>query len=74
MTSPGFRGHHIHAPMYTNKNNFYFIFLIFQGRICVALGCPGTLSVNQADLELTEIHLPLPPHTGIKGVYHHHPT
>ena len=24
-------------------------------------GCPGTHSVDQAGLELTEIHLPLPP-------------
>ena len=26
-----------------------------------SLGCPGTHSVDQAGLELTEIHLPLPP-------------
>jgi hypothetical protein len=31
------------------------------GFLCVCPGCPGTHSVDQAGLELTEIHLPLPP-------------
>jgi hypothetical protein len=36
-------------------------------------GCPGTCSIDQAGLELTEICLPLPLSAGIKGVCHHHP-
>jgi hypothetical protein len=42
------------------------IFLSQDLCVCVLLcnsDCPGTL-----DLELTEIHLPLPPHAGIKSV------
>ena len=35
-------------------------------------GCPGTSSVEQAALKLTETHLPLPPDCWIKGVCHHH--
>jgi hypothetical protein len=35
-----------------------FFLLLF---LCVTLGCPGTGSVDQAILRLTEIHLPLPP-------------
>ena len=31
------------------------------GLLCVALAVSGTHSVDQAGLELTEIHLPLPP-------------
>lgn len=37
-------------------------------------GCPGTHSVEEAGLELTEIYLPLPPECEIKGVCHHCPT
>ena len=36
--------------------------------------CPGTPSVAQAGLKLTEIHLPLPPECGMKGVRHHQGT
>ena len=32
--------------------------------------CPGTHQVYQADLKLTEIHLPLPPYCGIKCMFH----
>ena len=39
-----------------------FLFLFFQDRVSLCSpGCPGTRSVDQAGLELTEIHLPLPP-------------
>lgn len=60
------------------------LFLVtFMGRggetgfLCAALALMK-LSVGQADLELTEIHLPLPPppsNAGIKGLghCHHHP-
>lgn len=34
-------------------------------------GCPGTHCVNQAGLELPEIHCLCPPRAGITGVYHH---
>ena len=36
---------------------------VFRGRVslCNSSGCPGTHLVDQAGLELTEIHLPLPP-------------
>ena len=34
----------------------------FQDRVFLySPGCPGAHSVDQADLELTEIHMPLPP-------------
>jgi hypothetical protein len=32
---------------------------------------PGTHGVDKAALELTEIHLPLTPECGIKGISHH---
>ena len=35
--------------------------LFETGFLCVALGCPGTHSVDQAGLELTKIPLPLLP-------------
>jgi hypothetical protein len=39
-----------------------FVGLVFWGRVSLySPGCPGTHFVDQADLELTEIHLPLPP-------------
>ena len=39
----------------------FFFFLIFQDRVslCSFGACPGTCSVDQADLELTEINLSL---------------
>ena len=41
---------------------FLFLFLFFEtGFLCVALICPGTRSVEQDGLELTEILLPLSP-------------
>jgi hypothetical protein len=48
---------------------FYFIFLVlvFQDRISqYSAGCPVTCFVDQAGLKLREIHLPLPPRTGIE--------
>jgi hypothetical protein len=36
-------------------------------------GYPRTGSADQAGLELSEIYLPLPPSTGIKGVHLQHP-
>lgn len=36
-------------------------------------GCPGTHCVNQASLELPEIHCLCPPSAGITGMYHHTP-
>ena len=41
---------------------FLFFFLVFQGRVSLyTASCPGICSVDQANLKLTEIHLPLPP-------------
>jgi hypothetical protein len=38
-----------------------FVCLFFRDRVSLCIsGCPGTSSVNQAGLELTKIHLPLP--------------
>ena len=49
---------------------FLFIFVCLQDPVSLcSLGCPGTRSVDQADLELMEIHLS----AGIKGVHHHCP-
>ena len=42
------------------------------GFLCSFGACPGTRSVDQAGLELTEISLPLPLPPGIKDVCHHH--
>ncbi|KAL6039957.1 hypothetical protein STEG23_016903 [Scotinomys teguina] len=42
--------------------------------LCSFGAYPGSPSVDQADLELTEIHLPLPLNAGIKGVRYHHLT
>jgi hypothetical protein len=36
------------------------LFIRDRASLC-SLGCPGTYSVDQAGLELTEICLPLPP-------------
>ena len=47
-------------------DNVYFdesgfcLFVADRVSLC-SPGCPGTHSINQAGLELTEIHLPLPP-------------
>jgi hypothetical protein len=41
---------------------FFSFLLVFQDRASLCfLACPGTSSVSQVDLELTEIHLALPP-------------
>ena len=37
------------------------VVLFFKTRTLCSTGCPGTHYVDQAGLELTEIHLPLPP-------------
>ena len=51
---------------------FVWLVLVFRDRVSLcSLGCPGTRSVDQAGLELTKIHLPLPPHVGSKGLHHH---
>jgi hypothetical protein len=42
--------------------SIYLSILVFQDKASLSsLGCPGTCSVYQVGLELTEIHLPLPP-------------
>jgi hypothetical protein len=55
--------------------NLLFILFTYLFRDRISLhspGCPGTHSVDQAGLKLTEILLPLPPEsTGIKGKCHH---
>ena len=39
----------------------FIYFLVFLDWVCLcSSGCPGTHSVDQADLKLTEIHPPLP--------------
>jgi len=51
---------------------FYFVF-IFQDRVSFySPGCLGISSVGQGGLELTELHLPLPPECWVKDMYHHH--
>ena len=40
---------------------FFFFFFFETGFLCGFGTCPGTSSVDQAGLELTEIRLPLPP-------------
>jgi hypothetical protein len=40
---------------------YLFVCFVFQDRVLLcSSGCPGTLSVHQAVLKLTEIHLLLP--------------
>ena len=40
---------------------FVCLVLVFKDRVSLCIGdCPGTLLVDQADPELTEIHLLLP--------------
>jgi hypothetical protein len=49
---------------------FLFVFFFKTGFLRVTSpGCPGTSFVNQAGLELTEIHLPLPPSSYSSGVF-----
>ena len=46
--------------------------LVFRDKVSLVIfGCPGTHSVDQAGLELTEIHLRLPLGAGIKGMCNH---
>jgi hypothetical protein len=43
--------------------------LVFRDRVSLCSpGCPGTHSADQAGLELTDIFLPFPPSSEIKGV------
>jgi hypothetical protein len=50
----------------------WFGLVVFQNRVSLwSPGYPGTQFVDQAGLELTEIHLPLLPKCWIKGVHHH---
>ena len=42
-----------------------------EGSVYMAGAAVETAYANQATIELTEILRPLPPNTGIKGVYHH---
>ena len=48
------------------------LFVFEKGFFCVIAALELTLYVAQAGLELTEIHLPLPPEYWIKGVCPHH--
>ena len=53
-----------------------YLFVCFSRQIfvCSFGACTETLSVDHAGLELTEIHLLLPPEIKVvKGVWHHHP-
>ena len=51
---------------------FVYLFWFFKtGFLCSFRACPGTHSIDQAGLELTEICLALPPECWIKGVHHH---
>jgi hypothetical protein len=41
----------------TSSSFFFFFFLFFRGRACLCSpGCPGTHSVDQAGLELRNLH------------------
>ena len=40
---------------------FCFVMFSRQGSLCNSPGCPGSHSVDQTDLKLIEIHLPLAP-------------
>ena len=52
---------------------YYYYFGFSRLGLSVALEPVLELAlVDQADLELTEIRLPLPPSAGIKGVRHHY--
>lgn len=63
------------SPFYEQQSHTFCLFglglfFVFLGFLCVALAGNLEISVNQADLELAEIHLPCPCHmsAGIKGV------
>lgn len=45
----------------------------FRDRVslCNSPGCPGTNSLDQARVEFTEVHLPLPPSAGSKHMCYH---
>jgi hypothetical protein len=44
------------------EQTWFLLFFSFQNRVSLCSpSCPGTCFVDQAGLELTEIHLPLPP-------------
>ena len=47
----------VHRPIFT----FFFFFGLFETGSPCSPRCPGTLSVEEAGLELTKIYLPLPP-------------
>lgn len=47
----------------------YFV-LTFLAKNGVETGCPGNHYIDQPGLELTEIHLPLPPKCWGRGVVH----
>ena len=57
----------------TGYQNWLFVLFFETGFLCSFGACLGTRSVDQAGLELTEIHVPLPLSAGIKGVQHHCP-
>ena len=44
----------------------YMCVCVYLVSLCNSSSCPGTRSVDQAGLECTEIHLPLPP--GVLGL------
>lgn len=56
---------------------FLLFFMIFLFGFCqdspslCSPSCPRTPSVDQADIELTETHLPLLPSTEINSMHHH---
>jgi hypothetical protein len=59
---PGTHTKHIHAGKTAMYIVLYFFVVVFEmGCTFCSPGCPGTHSVVQAGLELTEIHLPLLP-------------
>lgn len=47
---------------------FGLVWFFNTGFLCIAMGCPGTSSVNQAGFKLTEIPCLCHTGTGIKGV------
>ena len=49
-----------------------FLYLFRGQALTIYLGCPGTHTVDQNGLELTEIHPFLSLSTGIKGIFHHY--
>lgn len=51
-----------------------FVCFCFEDRVSpCSPGCPGTCSIDQAVLKLTEICLPLLSSAGVKVVLHHCP-